>query len=186
MGTKRITEKYWRSLDPWEFCGLDDDCRRICGEEGGCRNGCIVPKMYTRLAAYEDTGLEPEEIADFQENYRIATSQFADYKAAEVTGRLVVLPCKVGDTIYVLGESRIVECNIDKAYLGKENTLEYQVSFDCGYDCDGCPFSDWQQDHIGECECSGEYGGASIEKSNFGKTVFLTREEAEAALAGRV
>ena len=36
-----------------------------------------------RLAAYEETGLEPEELAQ-----------------AEKEGRLVVLPCDVGDKLY--------------------------------------------------------------------------------------
>lgn len=55
-----------------------------------------------RLAAYEDTGLLPEEIADFRENYRAMSAQFADYKAAEVTGQLFILPCRVTDTVYTI------------------------------------------------------------------------------------
>lgn len=59
---KRLTEEHWRNLDPWECCGQDRFCGRGCNDLGGCTNGCIVPKLYARLAAYEDTGLEPEEI----------------------------------------------------------------------------------------------------------------------------
>lgn len=46
-----------------------------------------------RLAAYEETGLEPEELAQAQ---------------AKKKGRLVVLPCDVGDKLYdvTLGEVR--------------------------------------------------------------------------------
>ena len=61
---ERLTSKYWRNLDPWETCGQDNYCKRGCHEQGGCTKGCIVPRIYARLAAYEDTGLEPEEIAD--------------------------------------------------------------------------------------------------------------------------
>lgn len=58
----RLTDKYWRNFDPWEFCGQDHYCQRGCHDEGGCIRGCIVPKLYARLAEYEDIGFTPEEI----------------------------------------------------------------------------------------------------------------------------
>ncbi len=61
---KRLTNEHWRNFDPWECCGQDKYCNRGCHDEGGCINGCIVPKLYARLAAYEDMGLEPDEIAE--------------------------------------------------------------------------------------------------------------------------
>lgn len=51
---ERITDKHWRNLDPWECCGQDKYCQRGCHEQGGCVNGCIVPKIYIKLAKYED------------------------------------------------------------------------------------------------------------------------------------
>ena len=51
---ERLTEKTWRNLDPWECCGQDDFCKRGCHDDGGCNNGCIVPKLYDKLAQYED------------------------------------------------------------------------------------------------------------------------------------
>lgn len=59
---ERLTEKCWRNLDPWERCGQDRFCAHGCHDLGGCTNGCIVPKLYAHLGAYEDTGLEPEEV----------------------------------------------------------------------------------------------------------------------------
>lgn len=59
---ERLTEECWRNLDPWECCGQDNYCQRGCHDEGGCTGGCIVPKLYARLATYEDTGLAPEEV----------------------------------------------------------------------------------------------------------------------------
>lgn len=41
--------------DPWDYCGLDKDCRRDC-------KGCKLPAQIYRLAMYEDTGFEPAEI----------------------------------------------------------------------------------------------------------------------------
>lgn len=67
-----------------------------------------------RLAAYEDTGLEPEQIehiknvlmgksiAEIKELDDIPIKRLRELAQAEKAGRLVVLPCKVGDTIYQL------------------------------------------------------------------------------------
>ena len=43
----------------------------------------------------------------------------------------------------------------------------------------------WSRSWEGEWECGGEYGDGSVQQSDFGKTVFLTREAAEAALKAR-
>jgi hypothetical protein len=48
---------------------------------------CIMDS-FNRLAAYEDSGLSPEEVLEFAR--------------ADAEGRLRVLPCKPGDTIYRL------------------------------------------------------------------------------------
>ena len=62
--------------------------------------------------------------------------------------------------------------------------LFYMLDFDCDSDCAGCPFNAWKQDYLsGEWFCDGECGQTSISGSAFGETAFLTREEAEAALA---
>lgn len=54
------------------------------------------------LAAYEDTRLTPEEITAMQhtldEYHKVADPLLR----AQADGRLVVLPCKVGDTVYRL------------------------------------------------------------------------------------
>ena len=61
---ERLTNKAWRNFDPWECCGQDKYCQRGCHDPGGCTKGCIVPRLYARLGAYEDTELTPEEIND--------------------------------------------------------------------------------------------------------------------------
>ena len=92
----RLTDKSWRNLDPWECCGQNEFCTRGCHDLGGCRHGCIVPKLYNHLAAYEDTGLTPEEITAMRhtldEYHKIADPLLR----AQADGRVVVLPCKVG------------------------------------------------------------------------------------------
>ena len=63
-----------------------------------------------RLAAYEDTGLEPDEVRGLLTQHRTERCESADYdcvelgryRRAEAEGRLIVLPCKVGDVVYAI------------------------------------------------------------------------------------
>lgn len=73
---ERLTEKCWRNMDPWECCGQDYYCKRDCHEDGGCNKGCVVPKLYDRLAAYEDTGLTPEEVIDLKGSWNAACKAY--------------------------------------------------------------------------------------------------------------
>ena len=48
----------------WQVKGADNlECRQVCEEQGenGCK-GCPIALAFDRLAAYEDTGLTPEEV----------------------------------------------------------------------------------------------------------------------------
>lgn len=58
------------------------------------------------LAAYKETGLEPEEIALYREAQEISESMAPDrlieISKAEQDGRLVVLPCKIGDAVWAI------------------------------------------------------------------------------------
>ena len=98
------------------------------GDEWGSRAEYQLQKdARERLAAYEDTGLLPEEIADFRENYREMSARYADYRAAEITKQLVILPCRVTDTVYFIetvhrgrkyAGGRVVSAQIDHVTIG--------------------------------------------------------------------
>ena len=107
------------------------------------RDGAPLSNAIARLAAYEETGLEPEELAQ-----------------AEKEGRLVVLPFSVAKHIY-----RIVDMKSHSAY-NDFVTCERVLPF-------GIPI----ESILG--------GARIIPIEQFGKTVFLTREAAEAALEER-
>lgn len=96
---------------------------------------------------------------------------------------VIVPPCKVGDELYAISDTRIIECTCYDMNIG--NKVMICASFKCDYDCEGCPFNNWGQEYSGEYSCSGEYGDCFFEEDDFGKTVFLTREEAEKALSER-
>lgn len=146
---ERLTNKAWRNFDPWECCGQDKYCQRGCHDPGGCTKGCIVPRLYARLGAYEDTGLDPEEVDELAKDWSDLCTALGEcggidalreLAEANKDGRLVVLPCKVGDTVYILRRT------FDGADVVGETEL-------------------WWTDI-----------------PQLGKTVFLTREEAEKAL----
>lgn len=98
--------------------------------------------------------------------------------------RFIELPCGYAQTIYANGKKKIVECEVEEISFGVVG-LVYLVSFECDSDCEGCPFNSWHQDYTGEYSCDGEYGHGAVRGEDFGKTAFLTREEAEKAITER-
>ena len=84
----------------------DKDGFTMMKKRGGFKQGGVE-----RLAAYEDTGLEPEEVLpkDKADEIALKLMRLADLESicsytrlrelaeADKDGRLVVLPCKVGD-----------------------------------------------------------------------------------------
>ena len=123
----------------------------------------LLYEIANRLAEYEDTGLEPEKIvflknivADAFSDKPEFTEHIRELLRAEKDGRLVILPCKVGDTIYRCGDP------IKKIY-------EWQIAYVEVYE-DETVFVDDSDNTFVEAD--------------IGKTVFLTREEAEKALEG--
>ena len=123
----------------------------------------IIQRLCNRLSAYEDTGLEPEDVRRLQGDWTslIMTldemggmPHLHDLLQAEQAGRLVVLPCKAGSLIYVGRRPAIIT-----RFFGYVRERYFHAVF-----CD-------------------ENKGIDIPFEELGKTVFLTREEAEAALA---
>lgn len=87
---------------------------RLTGRDAG-HFSMIRGKVVERLAAYEDTGLEPKEIHDIINGCRgiydsdqqvtlfgKTLNEWLRIAEAEEQGRLLVLPCKVGDGVYHL------------------------------------------------------------------------------------
>ena len=129
--------------------------------------------LYGRLKAYEDTGLTPEEIkAPFTEDTMInlaaqalgvEPSRLRKLAEADKDGRVVVLPCKVGQRVFALMDidKHISECEVKRISMGKKTGF-------IGLEPIGAR--------------GREYG---VVLNGFGKTVFLTREEAEKELDER-
>ena len=149
---------------------------------------CSQKQVWERLKQYEDSKLSPEDAANLHSILRLGDGmtlmRLRELAVADQGGRVIVLPCKGTDKLYVVGTTQIVECSVAEMYLMDDETIEYLVNFECVDNCDGCPFNSWERETVSdEYHCGGEYGDGSVSSKNFGKTVFLTRKEAEKALA---
>ena len=134
------------------FCDIS-----MCRENPCPYNGmCSQRQTWERLKEYEDTGFDPEEIADFMKRWeqtveiggmlkKYCIDHIRDLLQAEKDGKLVELPCKVGDTVYQIDAERVYESEV-----------KWIIFY-----CDDIAF----------------------DERAIGGSIFLTREEAEAALA---
>lgn len=134
------------------FCDIAQ-CRELpCPYDGNCTQ----KQVWERLKAYEDSRLSPQACAEAREieetlsGYDYSISRMVELMKADKDGRVVVLPCKVGDVLYSAESAPVIPLHVMEVaiYLALE----------------------------------GEDGGDYERISNIGKTVFLTREEAEKAL----
>ena len=105
-----------------------------------------------------------------------------EYETAEDEGRLVVLPCKVGDVVYVIAPNhRLCETKHDCDEYDYENYLPSWCEKYCPYGYKGIGVIKDTVSHIeirnnGICYCTTNCGYLYEDK------VFLTRKEAEKAL----
>ena len=139
------------------------------------RDGAPLSNAIVRLAAYEETGLEPEAvehlklasmgkaIAEIKEFEGVPIDRLRELAQAKKKGRLVVLPCDVGDKLYdvTLGEVR------EKIVVSLSMFVPESVN------------------HLVIHAENFRNAVTSYELQDIGKTVFLTREAAEAALKER-
>ncbi|GEM_PF-487298 len=137
-------------------------------------------ELRQRLAAYEDTGLTPaqikyilpkqsaEEAVERMRDEKERYDEWFAWKRAESDGRLAVLPCKVGEPCF-----RIYTCRCgcrERCKKKKEAKLVDVVPY---------PYANTYTYY---CKRIAESKFALKYIADFGKTVFLSREEAEKAL----
>ena len=131
----------------------------------------LIRQLYAALKPYEDTGLEPEdikelctdEVAEVARTFRrmIQSGEIAHLQEllnAEQEGRLVVLPCKVGDTVFGI-------CRYGKHAPFVAEGLVKEMYF--------------ANEDMRMCIVAKGFRG------EWGKVIFGTREEAERAMEGR-
>lgn len=114
-------------------------------------------RMYIKAYKQPPFGREVEGTVELLEE---STDKLAEYEDLEEQGRLLKLPCKSGDTIWLVGD---------------KYTLDYKVS---GFAIDSSGISII----FLEKEIDGKMHTRSIDYTEIGKTAFLTKEEAEEVL----
>ena len=150
------------------FCDISQ-CRELPCPHGG---SCTQREVWEKLRAYEDTGLTPEEVNDavvgaklmakakVVSAFGVAAERLRELAEADKDGRLVVLPCKVGSTVYTEFCGKVVEKYIGQFHVNGYTEPRLWADIDC----------DWASTQCVRWDLA------------VGKTVFLTREEAEKAL----
>lgn len=144
------------------------------------RKGAPAANAIVRLAAYEDTGLEPCDYAVMRsamDQAKEATQQLSDVvrilgcsdidrlkdlAQAEKDGRLVVLPFCIGVPLYEATGKGVREYQVEQFSIGSKDLFIHAVD-----------------------KCIWYRGGRIFGPEQIGKTVFPTRREAEAALEKR-
>lgn len=180
----------------WQVKGADNlECREVCQcqEDKGCKD-CPIAKAFDRLAAIEDI------LGDEYDLDRLRELAQADRE-----GRCVVLPAGIGDTVHHITTCKNFSQVLDGTMYGPNGELGTATGLYCPCElAETCPFP-CDDDGSFDCEkhkntlaifedvVTGflsddmqdtlflEYSG-NVAFDDFGKTVFLTREEAEAAL----
>ena len=130
---ERLTEKHYLGTDHYMKCSGS------CNVDMDCIDCPSFDCLVERLAAYEDTGLEPEEVLpkDKADEIALKLMRLADLESlcsytrlreladAEKDGRVVVLPFTSGRTL-------LCKENIDSPRLMKDVELAIRYCSSCG------------------------------------------------------
>lgn len=121
-----------------------------------------------RLAAYEDTGRTPEEIKEMLDwSFGLFSEKIGDFLQAKSEGRLIVLPCKVGDTVYVVDRGKIFEEEVRAFSTFKTNKGETTTAMAASH---------------GYCLTKPNISDPGVLRHDNRLSFFFSREEAERAL----
>ena len=112
------------------------------------------------LGEYEDLGITPDQVRQMDKEFTRASKELADYKKSVDQGRLLHLPCKAGDTVYLEAE---YENEITEGRVTEISVLPDGI----------CIYIEREN----EPGCSEGYG-----VNDFGYDVFMKREDAEKAI----
>ena len=161
---ERLTEKHYLGTDHYMKCSGN------CDVDMGCIDCPSFDRLVERLAAYENTGLTPEEVSAIVKEWSDLCTivgecggidRLRELTEADKDGRMVVPPCEVGDRLYEVTGRKTIS-------VYKVRAIRVEL-FGLFIEWDIVEGFVWQS-------LSG------INAGEIGKTVFLTREEAEKAL----
>lgn len=121
-----------------------------------------IEEYISDLRYYNETGLgaissyDAGEIADALEGLLSEYNKLALYEDAKKQGRLIILPCKIGDRVFLPQRGKVRELEINNVTCNVYYTQDVENG----------------------------YRDVDIYPNDFGRYVFHSREEAEKALEG--
>lgn len=137
------------------FCDIAKCAYRVCPYD----HNCTQKQVWERLKAYEDAGLSPQACAEAREieetlsGYDYSISRMVELMKADVEGRVLVLPCAPDAICWEIINSTLAVSHFEGLHVYEDGTIKF-----VGLEEEICA-------------------------EDIGKTVFLTSEEAEKALA---
>lgn len=164
---ERLTEKHYLGTDHYMKCSGN------CNVGMDCIDCPSFDRLVERLAAYEDTGLTPEEVSALIKDWSdLCTTigecggidRLRELAEADKNGRVVALPVKpvltpiLSSVLYIIEDGEIYEDVLYEAVVGMSESGKVNVVYTT------------LSDQI------------IFEQADIGKTVFLSREEAKEAL----
>lgn len=160
------------SYNPCDNCPYDET---MCQE-------CALAR-----AIYEKFGLSYDEVAELTK--------------AKADGRLIVLPCKVGDSVFNICKCEEIPTQLDGTLYSHDGSPGTATGYYCPYenncphDTDDCEkvkdeLAVFEDEVVGFNLCDNEIwvyleNTPNSNVGQFGKAVFLSREEAEKALLNK-
>ena len=187
---KRLTEQHYKKTDGY-YMKCSEHC---CKENFSCEDCEKFDELVDRLAAIEDILGDEYDLDELREMVQAKREE-----------RCVVLPAGIGDTVYHITTCKNFSQVLDGTMYGPNGELGTATGLYCPCElAETCPFP---CDDDGSFDCEKHKNTLAIFEDvvtgilsddiqdtlfleysenvafdDFGKTVFLTREEAEAAL----
>ena len=164
----------------FELCEDTRTCNKICEENEECTDECVIQKAINKLGEYEDfeeifrakmsdTACEflkdKEEFEKWIDRNKWIAKKCDEYARGEEQGLLLRLPCKVGDIIYRVNtgaKEPVIKMRVLQVHYKQLHKDRIIIRIDAINDTD--------------------MGESCYLLEDIGKTVFLTKEEAEKAL----
>lgn len=110
-----------------------------------------------------------KNVKDFSSRLELMFEKLAMYEDLEEQGRLVILPCKIGDTLYKIIVDKYTKCSLH----------DKEFSLNCEYCEEKC---DSKAIYVIKDFTVFDINEIIFYMKSIGKTVFLTKSEAEAKL----
>lgn len=162
---------------------------KICSKADGsfCPNAHSCDQVDDRTCPYLEV---VDRLCEYEDALSDASASLCKRtRIGESKDRTIDLPCAIGETVYVVTTCENIHKNYDNDYFTGTGAVTCPYEKDCQFE--ECVDENqgvfaatirgaWVEQNLYECFCN--HLAIEILKDDIGKTVFFTREAAEAAL----